>query len=166
MRSWSGVDVLVTGDRGAELMVEHGALVGQVDATGIGSGVPPAMRRWWARHGFSGRTAHAVKVAASPSESVEEGEFRMLRDQLWWLTREWLRTDSAAMLPPDEQLADELCAPTYHIKRGEIVVSNKDELRDRLGRSPDKADALCLTFAPTAEREVAVAPATVKDSPF
>jgi hypothetical protein len=147
MRSWSGVDVLQTGDKGAQRAVEHGATINKVDATGVGSGVPPAMRRWWNRNGHSGYRAEAVKVASSPTNVVEEGEFRLLRDQLWWQVREWLRTDAAAMLPPDEQLADELCAPTYHKKRGRIVVSNKDELRDRLGRSPDRADALCLTFA-------------------
>lgn len=147
LRSWSGVDVLVTADTGATLMVEHEARMGYVDATGIGSGVPPAMRRWWARNGYPGRYATAVKVAASPSRVVTEGEFHTLRDQLWWSVREWLRTDPGAMLPPDEALAEELCAPTYQTRKGKIVVSSKDELRDRLGRSPDRADALCLTFA-------------------
>jgi len=89
-----------------------------------------------------------VHVASAPSQAAQEGEFGLLRDQLWWAVREWLRTDPGAMLPPDAQLADELSAPTYHTRRGKLIVSNKDELRDRLGRSPDRADALCLTFAP------------------
>jgi len=87
-------------------------------------------------------------VAEAPTATVEEGEFGILRDQLWWSVREWLRTDPSAMLPPDPDLADELCAPRYRIKRGKIKVSDKEALRTMLRRSPDKADALCLTFAP------------------
>lgn len=148
LHTWDGVDILTTADRAAKLARQSGARVAHVDATGVGSGVPPGMNRWWARHDYSGAQAHAVKVASSPAGRVEEGEFKLLRDQLWWRVREWLRTDPGAMLPPDDQLADELCAPTYHTRNGKISVSNKDELRDRLGRSPDRADALCLTFAP------------------
>lgn len=148
LRSWNGVDVLATADRAAEMMVDRGCRTAYVDATGVGAGVPPAMRRWLAQHGGGVRYVRPVHVASAPSQAAQEGEFGLLRDQLWWAVREWLRTDPGAMLPPDAQLADELSAPTYHTRRGKLIVSNKDELRDRLGRSPDRADALCLTFAP------------------
>ena len=52
------------------------------------------------------------------------------------------------MLPPDEMLLEELSVPTYTIKNGKIKVMGKDTMRDILKRSPDRADALCLTFAP------------------
>ena len=68
-----------------------------VDATGIGAGVAPHMKTLGCR-------ANAVKVAASPTEKTELGEFKNLRSQLWWACREWLRTDTGAMLPPDENL--------------------------------------------------------------
>ncbi len=171
LESWGGVDVLVTADRGAALAVQHGASQALVDATGVGSGVPPGMRRWWIRQGHTATergapyVAHAIKVASSPTREVEEGTFKLLRDQLWWLTREWLRTDPGAMLPPDEALADELCAATYHVQGAELRVSSKEELRDRLGRSPDRADALCLTFAEP-EQRVVVKRASAAESPF
>lgn len=149
---WGGIDIVSSGDRAATLMVERGARAAFVDATGVGAGVSPAMVRWLLRNGQDGRGVYPVHVAAAPSQTIEEGEFALLRDQLWWAVREWLRTDPGAMLPPDDALADELCAPTYHVRRGKIVVSDKDELRDRLGRSPDRADALCLTFAPAQEQ--------------
>lgn len=147
--SWTGVDVLVTADRAARLALERDAAESFVDATGIGAGVAPQMRRSWAATapGYSGR-ATPVKVAEAPTVRVDEGEFGLLRDQLWWLCREWLRTDPGAMLPPDPALADELCAPRYCTRRGKIRVDDKETLRARLGRSPDRADALCLTFAP------------------
>jgi hypothetical protein len=66
---------------------------------------------------------------------------------LWWQLREWLRADNSAMLPPDEELIEELLTPIYEIKEGKIVVSSQDDLKEILGRSPNKADALRQTFA-------------------
>jgi len=151
---WAGVDVLVSGDRAADLAQECGARISFVDATGVGSGVAPQMQRRWAqgKEEHTGR-AVAVKVAESPTVRVEEGEFGTLRDQLWWLCREWLRTDGTAMLPPDASLADELCTPHYRTLRGKLKVDDKATMRARLKRSPDRADALCLTFAPEAAWE-------------
>jgi hypothetical protein len=74
------------------------------------------------------------------------GWMRILRDQLWWACREWLRTDPGAMLPPDELLIEELQTPTYEVDRGKIRVMKKDTMREVLKRSPDRADSLCLTF--------------------
>lgn len=85
-------------------------------------------------------------AASSPTRKTEIGEFALLRDQLWWLCREWLRTDPGAMLPPDEMLIEELTVPTYAVYNGKIKVIKKDTMRELLKRSPDRADALCLTF--------------------
>jgi hypothetical protein len=93
-----------------------------------------------------GCSATPVKVASKPTESTEMGEFKILRDQLWWACREWLRTDPGAMLPPDELLVEELLTPTYEIDQGKIRIMKKSTMRELLKRSPDRADALCLTF--------------------
>lgn len=143
IETWSGVDMYVTGERGAALYQERSAQVAQVDATGVGAGVAPHMARKKCR-------ANGVKVASSPTVTTEQGEFALLRDQLWWLCREWLRTDPGAMLPPDRDLMQELATPTYSVKGGEIKIMSKDVMKDLLKRSPDRADALCLTFAPAA----------------
>ena len=51
------------------------------------------------------------------------------------------------MIPPDELLIEELQTPTYEVHRGKIRVMKKATMREVLKRSPDRADALCLTFA-------------------
>lgn len=138
--SWNGLDVMATSDRAiGECRARKVAIV-HVDATGVGAGVAPAMERGRCR-------ANPVKVASSPTQKTEEGEFQILRDQLWWSCREWLRTDPGAMLPPDELLIEELQAPTYEVHKGKIRVMKKATMREVLKRSPDRADALCLTFA-------------------
>lgn len=152
--TWRGLDVLETADKAAKEAQARNARISFVDATGLGAGVTPGMRRYWQKHQYDGQ-ARAIMVASAPTFKADEGEFALLRDQLWWLCREWLRTDPTAMLPPDDGLADELCSPTYQVRGGKIRVTPKDVLKKLLGRSPDKADALCLTFAP--ERPVRVA---------
>lgn len=111
-----------------------------VDGNGIGAGVAPRLAGLGVR-------AVGIKVQSSPTFASPEGEFMMLRDQLWWEVREWLRKDPGAMLPPDDELVEDLCTPSYAMIRGKIKISDKDTLREMLGRSTDKADALCLTFA-------------------
>jgi hypothetical protein len=152
MTLWNGVDVDATSVRAYTLYREKNALIAQVDGTGIGASVAPAMVRQGRADNLDVR-AVSVKLAESPSHLIKSdlGEFFQLRDQLWWAVREWLRTDPGAMLPPDPYLLDELRAVSYEKRdNGKIRMTPKEKLRDLLRRSPDRADALCLTFSPYA----------------
>jgi hypothetical protein len=51
------------------------------------------------------------------------------------------------MLPPDEYLVEELACPTYEVINGKIMVMQKKDMREILARSPDRAEALMMTFA-------------------
>lgn len=141
---WQGLDTDLTADEGAKYYQLYEARQANVDGTGVGAGVAPKMSR-------AGCNAQKVMVASSPTYATEMGEFYQLRDQLWWSVREWLRADPGAMLPADEELLEDLSAPKYEIKNGKIKVTDKDRLKAQLGRSPDKGDALGLTFAPEVE---------------
>lgn len=80
--------------------------------------------------------------------------FANRRAEAWWRMREALDPGqdggSAIALPPDPELRADLTAPVYSAKvleqRGVIQVESKEELRERLGRSPGKGDAcvMCL----------------------
>jgi hypothetical protein len=137
--AWTGVDVLATGDRAVSEYQARKVSRVNVDGTGVGAGVAPHMVK-------NRCIAASVKVASSPTEKTELGEFQILRDQLWWACREWLRTDVGAMLPPDDGLIEELLTPTYEVQGGKVRAMRKDTMRELLKRSPDRADALCLTF--------------------
>lgn len=140
--TWNGVDTVVTGDRAARIYKEKNAYKANVDGTGLGAGVAPHMVRL-------GCSAFTIKVANSPTYKTEMGEFGILNDQLAWSVREWLRTDQGAMLPPDEMLIEELQTPTYRNDKGRIRIMDKDTMKEVLKRSPDRFDALKLTFAPS-----------------
>jgi hypothetical protein len=140
--SWSGMDLSQTATSAAEIAKQYRAVRVNVDSIGVGAAMPGMIT-------VKGVPAVGVKSSEKATVKAEAGEFRRLRDQLWWTVREWLRTDPGAMLPPDEGLIEELSIPTYEVKEGKIVIMSKDVMRELLGRSPDRADALILTFAPS-----------------
>jgi hypothetical protein len=121
--TWTGVDMLVTGDRASDEYLKRRVAICNVDATGVGAGVAPHMRRLSC-------DAQSVKVAESPTQEIELGSFRILRDQLWWACREWLRTDPGAMLPPDDELLEDLHVATYEKDQRGFYDVHSDYFRD------------------------------------
>lgn len=67
------------------------------------------------------------------------------RSESWWKMAEWVKRGGA--LPPIPELAKELTTPTYYFQDGKLRLEEKDQIKKRLGCSPDLADALALTFA-------------------
>ena len=68
------------------------------------------------------------------------------RAEMWDTMRKWLQQGGA--IPNDYELAKELAAPTYtYDGQSRLKLEAKDAIRDRVGFSPDRADALALTFA-------------------
>ncbi len=86
------------------------------------------------------------------------------RTEMWCALRDWLFAGGA--VPRMPELVGELSAPRYGFDaRGRMALEKKEDMVKRLGRSPDLADALALTFALPVLPE-AVAPAQrVADGP-
>lgn len=142
-KEWSGVDTNYTSDRASEFSRLNNIRCTMVDGNGVGAGVAPNMMR-------KGYPARGVKTQEKPDDrelEPEFGEFFILRDQLAWQVREWLRADPTSMLPPDEELIEELSIPTYSIEGRWVKLMKADVFKDLLKRSPNKFSALCLTFA-------------------
>lgn len=146
MKRWKGINVIASGDVVTH-SVESKLSSIFVDGNGFGAGVAPYL----VKSGY--KNAMGIKTQERPTlkrvkgiEDNEKIEFARLRDQLFWSMREWLKTDEAA-IPPDENLKQELLALRYEQDvNGNIKITAKSELKKVLGRSPDSADALALTF--------------------
>lgn len=67
------------------------------------------------------------------------------RAEMWFGMAEWVK--KGGWLPANDQLIGELTVPTYTFMRGKFIIEDKDQIKQRLGRSPNYADALALTFA-------------------
>lgn len=75
--------------------------------------------------------------------------FKNLRAEAYWRFREILDPvgPHKAALPPDEELVAELAAPRWELRGGEIILEPKEHVALRLGRSPDKGDAVVIAAA-------------------
>jgi hypothetical protein len=105
--------------------------------------------------GFNGAEASRTQPKGG------KGEYQNRRAEAYAAFRDALDPSSehAIALPPDPQLEVELCMPRWDQvalgRRGVWKVEAKDELRSRLGRSPDRADAVVMSWfmGPTLEQE-------------
>jgi hypothetical protein len=67
------------------------------------------------------------------------------RSEIYFLMAEWVKR--GGHLPNIPQLRKELPSITYTFHNGKFRVEEKEQIKKRLGFSPDYSDALCLTFS-------------------
>lgn len=161
-----GVDVAYTGDdktvfmprtglvghepivlQGLDPMAVTGRLITEIqrfkpdaifvdDTGGYGSGIIARLRE----------LGHAGVVGVNFGSRADDGRYRNKRTEMWMRVRDWLMDGGA--LPDNTGLKADLVAPTYRVpSTGIVELEAKDKIKERLGRSPDIADALALTFA-------------------
>jgi hypothetical protein len=88
-----------------------------------------------------------------------ELNFANMRAYCWWAIRDALdpQNDINLALPPIDELTQDLNEPTFKPRSdGSFIIEEKDEIKKRLGRSPDYGDALALTFYPKIIEDVYV----------
>lgn len=136
-------------------IVETGASKVQVDSGGIGWGVCGLLREARAR-GEHAAEIVPVNAGSSATHEAKPGEPSLanMRSQLWWWAREHVADWDLSGV--DDDTIAELVAVRWSVKSGRIVVEPKDDLRKRLGHSPDRADALLLCFVDLGPGTVAV----------
>lgn len=120
-----------------------------VDSIGVGAGVCDRMREL-------GENVVEVNVAAAAPvrrKNEDDAQGHLLRDHLWLEMADWLRNDLPSFAGLSREIADDLSGELATTKfgfdsSGRIQVESKDQMKKRLKRSPDIADALGVTFAP------------------
>ena len=89
---------------------------------------------------------------ASTAKS-KDGQLRFAnkRAEAHWRFREELDPDqeggSAIALPPDPELRADLTAPTWTMTARGILIEEKKAIKKRIGRSPDKGDAVIMCLS-------------------
>lgn len=141
---WSKEDTMATVGRiVAEARKDRPDLI-MVDSIGMGGPVADRLRELAREDRTLGFQCRDVNV--SESTALKPEAYR-LRDEIWLLMKEWLELRSCK-LPANDDLKADLTAPTYDfVSSGKTKVESKDEMKSRGLRSPDLADALCMTFA-------------------
>jgi phage terminase large subunit len=114
-----------------------------VDAAGIG---------WYmARHlaeYFSVQAINVGEAATNPERFVN------LKAELYWGVRMRFEGDDVAGLADDKAIAQLASIRYQHNARGQVVIESKEDARKRGVRSPDRAEAVMLAFAPEIPRDV------------
>lgn len=129
----------------------------KVEDDGVGGGVTDLLRE---------RGYYAIPIKAS-SNAWAVGDYPNRRSELWFTTADMARVDEIDLsrldpsrseetgwpcsVDPDylDELKRQLMAPTWEMdSRGRRVVERKEEMKARLGRSPDDADAFNIAYAP------------------
>ena len=89
-----------------------------------------------------------VNFAKASHVKDKSGKYKLrnLRSEVYWKFREALDPDtgSTICLPPDRMLLQELVAHRWGLTTGGILIEAKDDIKERLGRSPDRADAVVM----------------------
>ncbi|MGB3882005.1 MAG: terminase [Diaphorobacter nitroreducens] len=127
-------------------LVRDGAPIA-VDSIGIGSSALDFLTGL-------GLNVHPVvgSEASSLMDKAGQLHFKNKRAEYYWRLREALdpTAPDPIALPPDSELLGDLTAPRYKVvtmgKGAAIQISSKDDIRDVLGRSPDKGDSVAMTF--------------------
>lgn len=112
-----------------------------VDIVGIGSSAYDHMNT-------NGLQVIGVQAAGKSGFRDKSGKLGMLnkRAELYWQMREALDPDgdSWIALPPDPELKADLCSARWKLTTRGVQIESKEDLVKRIGRSPDKGDAVLL----------------------
>jgi hypothetical protein len=137
----------------ASLFVQYqrDGAVACVDVIGVGTSVVDFMNE-------NGQTVLAINgaVKCDLKDKTNKFGFVNLRSYLYWRFREALEDEKDQLyLPPDSELKTDLCCPRFKVtSSGKIAVESKDDIIKRIGRSPDRGDAVIYAYHHSANAQM------------
>ena len=117
----------------------------QIDLIGMGAGV-------YDRLVEQGCDVVPIDFREKSDWTDISGEVEMynLRAAAWWSLREGLDPDTKGepiLLPPDDELTGDLTTPKYgYMSSGKLKIESKEDIKKRLGHSPDTGDSVVISF--------------------
>lgn len=107
-----------------------------VDVIGVGSGVADQLRN---SKGYE--NVRDLKVS---EKAKKPNKFMNKRAEMYWNTREGLNDGRLKIGVHSEELENQITSIKYEFRNGKMKVEPKEQIRKRMGESPDKADAVCM----------------------
>lgn len=144
---WAKLDTVITSQRVVDsLSLDDWQAIIKVDDTGVGGGVTDNLQHMAADNPtqYHYRTI-PVNFGAGTAFPLK---FFNIRAEMFWNLRQQF-IDHKIAIPDDDDLRQELAAIRFEMtgKDHQIIkIEAKDDTKKRLGRSPDRADALALAF--------------------
>ena len=78
------------------------------------------------------------------SKAIDSEKYYNCRAEMYMNLAKWIKRGGA--IPKCERLRKELTTVTYSSKNGRLILESKEQIKKRIGRSPDIADALAISF--------------------
>ena len=129
------MDLMATAHHVAEVIRRERPLQVFVDGSGIGAGVVDRLRQL----NFSITDVNGGNSSLNP-------RFLNKRAEMWWEMKE--AVEGLMELPMDQKLKEELTCVEYdYTDKGRIRLDRKSDIMEQYGFSPDRADALAMTYA-------------------
>lgn len=119
-----------------------------IDTIGEGAGVYSRLQELGYTRAYSCKFSEGVKGL---SDITGEYTFANMRAYCYWAMRDWFnpRNGHDPAVPPDDNFMEEATATHWKFQsNGSIIIEPKEDIKARIKRSPDKADALANTFYP------------------
>ena len=95
---------------------------------------------------------YPVNAASSSDYRDKSGKLKMrnLRAEYHWRLRDVLDPQNGedAILSDDRELLADLCAARYSVSISGVIIEEKEKIKERIGRSPDKGEAVMLCNLP------------------
>jgi phage terminase large subunit len=137
-RVTSQEDTMATTSRVSADLTEHPDATAQVDVIGLGAGVLDRL----VELGHQAVGINVVEAASDPDRFANQ------RAEYYWGLRQLFEANEI-VLPDEEELATDLTQLRYKVvnSNGKIRIEEKDEMKKRLKRSPDRAASLMLAYA-------------------
>jgi len=98
--------------------------------------------------------SEALEPVNFGSQANNPTKYANRRSEMWDGLREWFQDVAGVQVPDSDDFQGDVCAPirdrgaTHFRSNGQLVLEDKDRIRDRLTISPDLGDGAALTFAP------------------
>jgi hypothetical protein len=110
-----------------------------IDVGGIGSSVYDSLKDMY-------KNVYAVNAANSSEYRDKSGKLKMrnMRAEYYWKMRDALDPNGGdnICLPPGNEIVADLCSARYKLTTSGVLVEEKDEIKKRIGRSPDKGESI------------------------
>lgn len=119
-----------------------------IDTIGEGAGVFSRLEELKVKGATSCKFSES---AAKYTDETGQYRFQNMKAFLYWSLRDWLNPKNGhePALPPDEELLEEATSVKWmFMSNGNIIIEPKEDLKKRLGRSPDRLDAVANSFYP------------------
>ena len=122
-----------------------------IDTIGEGAGVFSRLEELGYKNAYSCKFSEGTKGL---HDITGQYEFANMRAYCYWAVRDWLNPKNGfnPAFPPCDELVAELTEVHWSFQSsGKIIIEAKEDIKSRLKRSPDIADALASTFYPNAK---------------